>query len=423
MPDHPLKALTADLLPHHPQAAARTLPPLTWPRPLRHLPHALVILTAVALSATGADLAARLLAVTHAATLVLALRHPVQACWLSLACFAGITIGHPPTQDNELWVWVVHACVLFLLALRVPLPSAAVATAVSAALGTALKAAGAGVGSWSTVAAGTAFFGAALLAGAVRRGRREDRARLAEQIAATAHERAQRTVLEERARIARELHDVVAHHMSLISIQADAAPYRVPDPPRELVTELAAIRANALEGLAELRRLLGLLRSDTPGDTPADTTPQPSLAQLDALLSQVRAAGLPVAARVEGTRRPLPPGVELSAYRITQEALSNTLRHAPGTEATVQLAYGHTALTLRVTNGRPARPAPPSPGAGHGVTGMRERAAMLGGDFAAGPTPDGGYEVTATLPTNPPPTPTTPTASASPSPTDKDTPA
>ncbi|WP_037659605.1 sensor histidine kinase, partial [Streptomyces aurantiacus] len=263
----------------------------------------------------------------------------------------------------------------------------------------------------------------ALLAGAVRRGRREDRARLAEQTAAAAHERARRTVLEERARIARELHDVVAHHMSLISIQADAAPYRVPDPPRELVTELAAIRANALEGLAELRRMLGLLRAGAPGDAPADTTPQPSLAGLDALLSQVRAAGLPVTARVEGARRPLPPGVELSAYRMVQEALSNTLRHAPGADASVELAYGHATLALRVTNGRATRPAPPSPGAGHGVTGMRERAAMLGGDFAAGPTPDGGYEVAAALPTAP----ATPSASASPadtaSLTDKDIPA
>ncbi|GGR70305.1 two-component sensor histidine kinase [Streptomyces aureoverticillatus] len=410
MSDHtpPLKRVRTALRRGHP------LPPLAWPRPLRRLPHTLVVLTAVALAATGADPTARLLAVAHAATLVLALRNPVQACWLSLACFAGITVGHPPSQANDIWAWVVHACVLFLLSLRVPLPSAAVAAAASAAVGAVLKAAGAGVGSWSTVAAGTVLFGAALLAGAVRRGRREDRARLAEQTAAAAHERARRTVLEERARIARELHDVVAHHMSLISIQADAAPYRVPDPPHELVTELAAIRANALEGLAELRRMLGLLRAGAPGDAPADTTPQPSLAQLDALLSHVRAAGLPVTARVEGPRRPLPPGVELSAYRMVQEALSNTLRHAPGADTSVELAYGHAALALRVTNGPATRSGPPSPGAGHGVTGMRERAAMLGGDFAAGPTPEGGYEVTATLPT-------TPAAAASL--TDKDTPA
>ncbi|MFD0415458.1 sensor histidine kinase [Streptomyces sp. NPDC127108] len=395
------------------------LPPLTWPRPLRHLPHALVALVAVALSATGADLTARLLAVAHAATLLLALRRPPLAYWLSLACFTAVALGHPPTHDNELWAWVVQASVLFLLALRVPLLPATTAAVLSAALGAALKLLGAGVGSWSTVATGTALYAGALLAGAIRRGRREDRARLAEQIEATAAERARRTVLEERARIARELHDVVAHHMSLISIQADAAPYRVQDPPRELVTELASIRANALEGLAELRRLLGLLRAESTDGTPADTAPQPSLDQLDALVSQVRAAGLPVSARVTGTRRALPPGVELSAYRIVQEALSNTLRHAPGAPTTVELGYGRTTLALRVTNGPAAGTAPPSPGAGHGLTGMRERVAMLDGDFVAGPAPEGGYEVTATLPTRTTPAPT-PTVSPR---TDKDSPA
>ncbi|WJV46574.1 sensor histidine kinase [Streptomyces flavofungini] len=397
----------------------RPLPPLTWPRPLRYLPHTLVGLAALALSATGADLTARLLAVTHAATLLLALRRPAPAFWLSLACFAAISLGHPPTHDNEVWAWVVHASTLFLLALRVPPLPAATATALSAALGAALKLLGAGVGSWPTVATGTALYATALLSGAIRRGRREDRARLAEQIEATAAERARRTVLEERARIARELHDVVAHHMSLISIQADAAPYRVQDPPRELVTELASIRANALEGLAELRRLLGLLRAEAADGAPADTTPQPSLDQLDALLSQVRAAGLPVSARVTGARRALPPGVELSAYRIVQEALSNTLRHAPGAPTAVELGYGRGTLTLRVTNGPAAGTAPPSPGAGHGLTGMRERVTMLDGDFAAGPTPEGGYEVTAALPTRTAPAPPPPASSR----TDKDSPA
>ncbi|WP_343040180.1 sensor histidine kinase [Streptomyces typhae] len=384
-------------------ASRNPLPPLTWPRPLRLLPHALVGLAAVALAATGADATARVLAIAHAATLVLALYRPGLACGLSLAVFAGIAVGHPPTHANELWAWTVHAGVLLLLALRIPPVPAAVAAAVSAGAGAVLKSAGAGVGSWTAVAGGCALFAAAVLLGAARRGRRVDRERLTEQIAATARERARRTVLEERARIARELHDVVAHHMSLISLQAEAAPHRVPDPPPELVTELAAIRANAREGLAELRRLLGVLRADAPGGPAADTAPQPSLARLDALLAQVRAAGLPVTARVTGDRRALPPGVELSAYRIVQEALSNTLRHAPGAAATVDLGYGRAGLALRVSNGPATTPAPPSPGAGHGVTGMRERVAMLDGDFAAGPTPDGGYEVSAALPAPAPP--------------------
>ncbi|MGA4843691.1 sensor histidine kinase [Streptomyces sp. G45] len=298
---------------------------------------------------------------------------------------------------------------LLLLALRVPPASAAVAAWAAAGAGVALKLAGRPVGGWPLVLTGVGLFGLAVVVGAVRRGRREDRARLAEQIAATAHERALRTVLEERARIARELHDVVAHHMSLISIQADAAPYRVADPPPELVAALASIRATAREGLTELRHLLGLLRAAAPATDATDAAgpsgapaPQPSLAQLDALLDSVRAAGLPVTARLHGERRPLPPGAELSAYRIVQEALSNALRHAPGADTRVELAYGETALRVRVTNGPAARPAPPSPGAGHGTTGMRERAALLGGDLAAGPVPGGGYEVAAYLPVPPP---------------------
>ncbi|MGW6981091.1 sensor histidine kinase [Streptomyces sp. NPDC054932] len=400
-----LHAVRADLL----TARRRPMPPLSWPRQLRRLPHTGVVLGAVALSATGADPTARALAIAHAATLVVALRWPTAAWWLSDAFVIGITLGHPPTHDNLIWAWVVHAGALFLLALRVRPASSLAAAVLSALLAVLLKLAGCAVGSWTVIVGALVLFALAVLIASVARGRREDRARLGEQIAATAHERALRTVLEERARIARELHDVVAHHMSLISIQADAAPYRVPDPPQELVTELASIRANALEGLAELRRLLGLLRSDAPDGRATVPVPQPSLARLDTLLGNVRAAGLPIAVRVEGAPRDLSPGVELSAYRIVQEALSNVLRHAPGARTGVAVVYTPTALCLRVVNGPAAHAADPSPGTGHGVTGMRERAAMLGGDLAAGPTPDGGYEVTATLPA---PTGSAPTGSA-----------
>ncbi|QCX74679.1 Sensor histidine kinase LiaS [Streptomyces sp. YIM 121038] len=392
-----LRDLRADLT----TTRAMPLPPWSWPRGLRwlrRLPHALVVLAAAAVAATGADLPARLLAVGHAACWPVALRRPVPAWWLSSAFFVAIPLAHPPTPANELWTWTVQAGVLLLLALRVPPASAAAAAVLSAAAGVVLKAAGGAVGSWDLVFFGLVLFALAVLVGGVARGRREDRARLAAQIAATAQERAVRTVLEERTRIARELHDVVAHHMSLISLQADAAPYRVPDPPPELAAAFASIRANALEGLAELRQLLGLLRADAPGASTAATAPQPSLAALDTLLAHVRAAGLPVAVRVDGDRRPLPPGVELSAYRIIQEALSNTLRHAPGAEAAVELSYAPTALRLCVTNGPAAVAAAPAPGGGHGLTGMRERAAMLEGDLAAGPLPGGGWEVTAVLP-------------------------
>ncbi|WP_327678512.1 sensor histidine kinase [Kitasatospora sp. NBC_00458] len=389
------RQVVADLLTLRPQP----MPPLAWPQRLRRLPHVAVALGAAALAATGADPVARLLAVVHAATVVIALLRPVAAWWLATVLTVVISVAHPPTHDNELWTWPVQAGVLLLLALRNRPAVSAAAAAGSALCGTLLKLAGCPVGSWTTVAVGCGLFASAVMIGAVRRGRREDRARLIEQTAATAHERALRTVLEERARIARELHDVVAHHMSVVAIKADAAPYRVADPPPELTAELAAIRAVALDGLNELRRLLGVLRADGPdGRSAGGTAPQPSLERLDTLLDTVRSAGLTVGLVVDGPRRPLPPGVGLSAYRIVQEALSNTLRHAPGAHSVVELSYRPSALGLRVVNGPATRGAPPSPGGGHGLTGLRERAAMLGGDLAAGPTPDGGYEVAALLP-------------------------
>ncbi|MFD8415245.1 sensor histidine kinase [Streptomyces sp. NPDC059650] len=387
-----LRMVRADLV----TIRARPMPPMAWPRWLRWLPHALVC-PAAALAAAATDTTTPLVACAHAGTLVVALRWPTPAWWLSMAGLSTITLGYPAAPNSQLYVWMVHAGVLFLLTLRVRLVSAISAALLSTLLAVILKPSGRAVGSWSVIAGAALLFALAVLIGAVIRGRREDQARLTDQIAATAQERALRTVLEERTRIARELHDVVAHHMSLISIQADAAPYRVQDPPPELVTELASIRVNALDGLAELSHLLGLLRSDGD-DTTNSTSPQPSLAQLDALLASVRAAGLHATVRIAGTIRPLSPGVELSAYRIIQEALSNVLRHAPGAETSIQLTYARDALHLRALNGPATLPVSPSPGSGHGLTGMRERAAMLGGDLATGPTPGGGYEVTATLP-------------------------
>ncbi|MGW5659904.1 sensor histidine kinase [Streptomyces sp. NPDC003758] len=213
----------------------------------------------------------------------------------------------------------------------------------------------------------------------------------------TAHERSRRTLLEERTTIARELHDVVAHHMSVVAIQAEAAPYRVENPPPELEKAFATIRENAVAALTELRRVLGVVRAE---DYEAPDAPQPTLADLDALLANVREAGLSVDKVVTGAVRELPQGVELSAYRIVQEALSNTLRHAPGAPARVEIGYVLGGLGLRIVNG----PAPQvtltksTHGAGHGLTGMRERVSMLGGEMTAGETDDGGYEVTVFLP-------------------------
>ncbi len=190
----------------------------------------------------------------------------------------------------------------------------------------------------------TAILTAALpvLAGVVVRTRRGNAERLAVQ--ERRHE-GERALLQERQRIARELHDVVAHHMSVIAIQAEAGPYKVQDPPKELVESFADIRASALAGLKELRRVLGVLRSDTP-----DTAPQPGLDDLEGLLDSARSAGVTVTPGVSGTVRPLPAGVDLSAYRIIQEALSNAMRHSPGAAVQVKLYYGDAALVVEVRN-------------------------------------------------------------------------
>jgi signal transduction histidine kinase len=180
----------------------------------------------------------------------------------------------------------------------------------------------------------------------------------------------------------------------------------VEDPSDELRENLEGIRKNALEALTELRRVLGVLRSENPADPyglgsgtgAAPDSPQPTLDRLDALVENTRAAGMDVLTEISGEVRPLSPGVELSAYRIVQEALSNALRHAPGSTVRVELTYFPRGLQLRVINSRPTRPAPPSPGAGHGLLGMRERAVMLGGTLFTTETSCGGFAVACFLP-------------------------
>jgi signal transduction histidine kinase len=213
----------------------------------------------------------------------------------------------------------------------------------------------------------------------------------------------ERALLQERQRIARELHDVVAHHMSVIAIQAEAAPYKVPDPPPELVESFVDIRSSALSGLSELRRVLGVLRSEA-----AEIAPQPGLDDLAGLLDSARSGGVTVTSSVTGTARALPEGVNLSAYRIVQEALSNAMRHAPGSAVQVKLYYGDAALVIEVRSDRcpdgagdtaePRNGNGLRGGGGHGIIGMRERAAMLGGNLQAGPTGKGEFLVTAALP-------------------------
>lgn len=206
-------------------------------------------------------------------------------------------------------------------------------------------------------------------------------------------------VLAERARIARELHDVIAHHMSLIAVRAETAPYRlrrVPDAARD---EFLEISQESRTALTEMRRLLGVLRSDQPagGEQPAPpTAPQPGLTDLADLVDSARAAGAAVTLEMQGAMAGLPAAVDVSAYRIVQEALTNATRHAVGAPVRIALRRSGGELSLSVRNG-PGRSGRPGP-AGHGVRGMRERVAALGGELHAGPTADGGFEVSATLP-------------------------
>jgi signal transduction histidine kinase len=214
----------------------------------------------------------------------------------------------------------------------------------------------------------------------------------------------------ERARIARELHDVVAHHVSVIAVQAGAARMVAEssstssgEPQSTSDNMLASIEITARQALAELRRALGVLRK---GEDRPDHTPQPGLDQLDSLIDQVRVAGTPVEMTVSGqVPEALSPGVNLSAYRIVQEALTNVLKHGGGAPTRVAMRFSDDGLDLSVTDsGSNIPPLPPGgthqhqPGGGHGIIGMRERVAMFGGDLQAGPLPGGGYEVRAHIP-------------------------
>jgi signal transduction histidine kinase len=209
-------------------------------------------------------------------------------------------------------------------------------------------------------------------------------------------ERARRAVLEERTRIARELHDVVAHHMSLIAVRAETAPYRLTGLSESAQAEFSSLSEVAREALAEMRRLLGVLRHDQP----AALAPQPRLADLPALVDAARQAGAPVEFSASTALAQVPAGVGVCAYRIVQESLSNASQHAPGAPITVSLDHDRGAVLLRVANGPGAHPAPPvgEPRPGHGLTGMHERVALLGGSLTAGPAPGGGFVVSAVLP-------------------------
>ena len=223
----------------------------------------------------------------------------------------------------------------------------------------------------------------------VRRARVEDAAR-------TREEEARRRAGEERLRIAREMHDVLAHNISLINVHAGVALHLMEEEPEQARTALTAIKAASKEALGELRSVLDVLRQADEGPP---RSPTAGLDDLDRLVSGAAAAGIDVRVVTEGTPRPLPPSVDLAAFRIVQEALTNVTRHAGQATATISLTYGDEGLTVQIDDdGRGPAPSTNGSTGGNGIPGMKERASALGGVLSAGPRPGGGFRVRASLP-------------------------
>jgi signal transduction histidine kinase len=255
---------------------------------------------------------------------------------------------------------------------------------------------GSAAGTTADILLAGATYAAAFFLGVATQNRRLYEQQLDQRAAAFEREReeeAKRAVADERLRIAQELHDVVAHSMGVIAVQAGVGAHVIDTDPEEAKQSLAAISATSRGTLTEIRRLLGVLRADDSGGY----QPAPGLGELTRLVAEVESAGLPVVVRCEGGEAELPPGVDLTAYRIVQEALTNVIKHAGPAHATVTIGYEPGAVRLEVVddgrgvNGR-------SSGGGHGLLGMRERVGVYGGTLETGPIAGGGYRVAARLP-------------------------
>ena len=244
------------------------------------------------------------------------------------------------------------------------------------------------------VVATSAWIGGVLVR--LNRSRSAKLAELARQLEHERDERARLAVAAERGRIARELHDVVAHGVSLIVVQAGAGRHALTDDPQRAQAAFAAIEGAARQALAEMRLMLGLLRD---GSESASAAPLPGLDDVDGLVNDVRHAGVDVDIRTEGEPRELPTGVDLAAFRVLQEALTNVRRHAPGAHASVAVRYTPAAIEIDVVDdGGSPDPARALPAGGHGLIGMRERVHLYGGQLEAGPHPGGGFAVKASIP-------------------------
>ncbi|WP_037919044.1 sensor histidine kinase [Streptomyces xanthophaeus] len=290
---------------------------------------------------------------------------------LALACFAAVIAGHRRAAWGAVaLLWAGHLLIGHWLYRWLPPP-------------------GDGPAPWAQELAAAAWVLAILAVSELVRTRREQWARdRAERAAAE-----RRRVGEERLRIARELHDVLAHSISVINVQAGVGLALLDSDPEQARTALTTIKAASKEALGEVRQVLDTLRA--PGEAPR--TPAPGLDRLSELVEQAATAGLTVEVTVEGQPRRLPPGVDLAAFRIVQEALTNVVRHSGARTARVRLVWQPRDLELHVADGGPATGAP-SGGSGTGLVGMRERASALGGSIEAGPRPEGGFAVVARLP-------------------------
>lgn len=327
------------------------------------------------------------LPVAVTSTLALAWRRRMPLVPVAVVIVAGTVQTLLSTSPGSLWSLVVDAVALYSAAAYLSEGVAAIAGAVFVAALLVQERLDSGVDYVFILL----LFGGIWLLG---RASAQWRGRL------TAAERRQReaarlAVAEERVRIARDLHDVVAHSLSVIAVQSDAAEAALGTAPERALAPVQAVRTTAREALAEIRRMLDVLRTD---DDELPGVDSPGVSAISRLVDAARGAGTPVTLDVRLTTAPVRPGVDLAAYRIVQESLTNARRHAPGAAVTVAVAQLERVLDVRVTSAAASTPPSASAGNGYGLSGMRERAASLGGRLDAGPTPDGGFVVRATLP-------------------------
>ncbi|MEU5470545.1 sensor histidine kinase [Streptomyces lydicus] len=392
---------------------------------LRRLPYVVAFVFAVSLLPSGINVLgndygvngglAGALSTAQTVPLLLAVTRPLQAWWVIFAAdvVGALVLTGVDGVAGRAWPWPPTAIVGYLaLMLALSLRErrrTLIAVWLTTGVTGILSEMSTPDGSQSTWVLLFVLSGVVLMMGATLRERGDAQRKLIEQETISEAERARRTLLEERTRIARELHDVVAHHMSVITVQADSAPYRIGGLPQEAQEEFGSIAATARESLAEMRRLLGVLRSEeTERQGGPEKAPQPGIGMLPKLVEGTVRAGVPVELVLPEDPVALEPAVDLSAYRIVQEALANVVRHAPGahTRVSVTTAADGSRLTVLVVNSAPPAPSAPleTTGTGHGLIGMRERVRLVDGTLDTGPLPDGGFRVAAQLPLTPPPT-------------------